>query len=405
MRQTVEALLPEAEELLGDLIAFPSTPGSEQPAIDYMERRLGELNGSVERVPFPDRFAEDPEYSSPIEGISYEGRHNLRFERPGEGAGRRLLMNAHIDVVPPSEGMESPWKMRREKGRLHGRGACDDKGPLAAVWLALRTLDRLDIRLPGSLIFHVVNEEENGGNGTLAMVRRGERADGCIVMEPSSGRLFTSIRGAVWFRIRFIGTAGHSGRSGPSGSALMMAHRAIDALNAFHADLLAESRTFELFNRYDNPMPLTFGRMTAGNWPAASPSEALLEGVFGFLPNRDRDRICEEIRKVLETKAGLERGEFELDFTYRHDCSVLDPDAELPRSILEAGRKSGFELETAAFPASCDAWFYSRFLDIPTVVLGPGDLAHAHSNREQIGPEEIADAAALLVQTAIDFCR
>mgnify|MGYP002760957936 CR=1 FL=1 len=115
-----------------------------------------------------------------------------------------------MDVVPPSEGMKNPWKATKKDSSIYGRGACDDKGPLVAVYLALKTLDQLKFDIPGKVIFHIVNEEENGGNGTLGMVRRGEKADGCIVMEPSAGKLFTSIRGAVWFRIKFHGISAHS---------------------------------------------------------------------------------------------------------------------------------------------------------------------------------------------------
>jgi len=403
IRKAVETHLPQAGELLRKLIGFSSTPGEEQPAIEFFERELKKLNGRVEPIPFQENFSQDPEYSYPLSGISYEGRYNLRFERSGSEHGPSLLFNAHMDVVPPSEGMDDPWGGRKEGDTIHGRGACDDKGPLVAVWLMFRALDELELNLPGKLVFHVVNEEENGGNGTLAMIRHGENADGCIVMEPSAGKLYTSVRGAVWFRIRLFGKAGHSGQAGRTRSALAMARQVMDAMEDYHSELLKESGDLDLFDQYENPMPLTFGRLAAGNWPAAAPSEALLEGVLGFLPNRNREQICLDLDRVLHETVGLKKSEYELEFTYRHDCSVTDPASDLPASILEASRRSDVPVEVSAFPASCDAWFYPHFLSIPTVVYGPGDLQYAHSKEEQIDLAAIGQSAELLIHTVKQF--
>jgi acetylornithine deacetylase/succinyl-diaminopimelate desuccinylase-like protein len=54
--------------------------------------------------------------------------------------------------------------------------------------------------------------------------------------------------------------------------------------------------------------------------------------------------------------------------------------------------------------ASCDSWFYNNQLHIPTVVFGPGSLRFAHSNEEQIGLDEIGEAAAILVRFLSEWC-
>jgi acetylornithine deacetylase len=252
------------------------------------------------------------------------------------------------------------------------------------------------------VVAHLVTEEENGGNGSLAMARRGETADACIVFEPTAGRIFTSIRGAVWFRIHFRGTAGHSGEAGRTRSALLMARHAIAALERYHARLLEASRGIPLFDVYENPMPITFGRLSAGNWPAAAPSTALLEGVMGFLPNRTKEQVMDEFREALVRDAGLAPEDFDLAFTYRHDCSVVDPSHRLPRGLAAAASAMGGAPSIAAFPASCDAWFYNNILGVPTVVYGPGDLAHANSKDEQIRVDSIAEVAATIVRFILE---
>ena len=404
VREAVLAMLPEAEEFLCDLIRVPSTSGHEDELMRFLDRRLRCLDARVEQVYMDDSLRDDPDYSDPVPDIGYDGRFNLRLVRPGTGGGRTLLFNAHTDVVPPSEGMQAPWEPRVEDGVVFGRGACDDKGPIASLYLLYRVLDRLGVSLKGDLVAHLVVEEENGGNGSLAMARAGEKADGCIVLEPSDGSVFTSIRGAVWFRLGLRGRAGHSGQAGQTRSALLMARDAIAVLEEYHAQLLAQSRGFPLFDPYPNPMPITFGRLHAGNWPAAAPSKAVMEGVLGFLPNRTKEQVCEEMRRALETSGSALEGNADLHFMYRHDCSVVEPDHELPSALLAAGRATGTPLAIDAMTASCDAWFYNNQLAIPTVVYGPGTLKVAHSSGEQINMSQIAEAAEVLVHFVLSYC-
>lgn len=406
IRQTVDQLLPDAQRFLADLISLPSTPGQEHEVMLLCERQFSQLGVTVERVPLSDRLKDDPDYSDPVPGITYDGRFNLRIVRQGTGGGRKLIINAHTDVVPASEGHIDPFKPTVKDGVIFGRGACDDKGQVALFYLTLKVLDALDVKLPGDLVGHIVVEEENGGNGSLAMARTGEKADGCIVLEASEGKLFTSIRGAVWFRVVFHGKAGHSGQAGQTRSALLMARDAIALLEAYHADLLAASWGFPLFDPYPNPMPITFGKLAAGNWPAAAPSQAVLEGVLGLLPNRTKEQVMAEMQHAL-AHGGDEffKHNFELSFMYRHDSSVVDPGHALPQAMLASAQQVGVPLTVGAMTASCDAWFYNNQLEIPTVVYGAGTLKVAHSKEEQLALKDLADSAVLLSSFVQDFCR
>jgi acetylornithine deacetylase len=406
VRRAVESNLSAALDFLGKLVRFPSTSGKEREAMLFLEEELRRVRGvKVERVALDDSIRRDPDYSDPIPDLSYAGRFNLRVSRAGSGGGRALLLNTHTDVVPPSEGMADPWSGELRDGTLYGRGSCDAKGQVAAVYLLLRVLADLGVATRGDLLAHLVVEEENGGNGTLAMARRGERADACIVLEPTDGAVHTSIRGAVWFRIVFSGKAGHSGQAAVSRSALLLARDAMAILEVYHDRLLAQSRGFPLFDPYPNPMPLTFGRLHAGTWPASAPSQAVLEGVLGLLPNKTKEQVCEEIRASLASSPDeFLASHFDLHFMYRHDSSVLDPSHALPRALLSAGGEAKADLRVSGMTASCDAWFYNNWLGIPTVVYGPGALKHAHTKDEQIAGAEIAKAAEVLVHAACGWC-
>ncbi len=405
IQKAVSDGLSAASDLLCEMIRFPSTSGQEHELMLYLEDFFQKSGLEVERAAMNDRLKGDPAYSSPVDGICYEGRFNLRLRRSGTGGGRTLLFNAHSDVVPASPGMEDAFHPRVENGGVYGRGACDDKGQIALLALTLSALDTLDVKLPGEIIAHIVNEEENGGNGSLAMMRSGENADACIVLEPTEGRLLTSIRGAVWFRLQFSGVAGHSGSTGKTSSALLKARDAIGILEKYHDDLLAASRGITFFDNYPNPMPITFGRLQSGNWPAAAPNSALLEGVLGLLPNRTASEVCLEMNEALKAGGLKEGDDYRLTFMYRHDCSVLDPKHELPQRLAAAVENSGGEARMDAMTASCDACYYRNDLGIPTLVFGAGSLGVAHSVNEHIQLDDISAAAEALVRFIVDYNR
>jgi len=405
IRSTVDELVPSAVQFLSKLISFPSTSGNEHELMGWAEEAFGELGVEVTRVPLSDTIKQDEDYSSPIPDLRYDGRFNLRLRLPGSGAGRTLLFNTHTDVVPPSQGQQKPFEAVRSEGVIHGRGACDAKGQVATIWLVLAALVKLDARPAGDLLAHLVVEEENGGNGTLAMARAGEQADACIVMEPTAGRIFTSVRGAVWFRLVCEGKPGHSGRAGETISALALARKAMDVLERYHAELLAASRGIPLFDKYENPMPITFGRLTAGDWPATAPARATLEGVLGLLPNKTRHEVMDEFRAALASADPMLAERVRVEFIYRHDSHVLDPEHALPTGLHACSADWGLPAEIDAMTASCDSWMYNNQLGIPTVVYGPGTLSYAHTNEEQIAVRQIADAGCVLADFALRWCR
>jgi acetylornithine deacetylase len=405
LRTAIDAVRDETAEFLCELIRFPSLPGQEQGAVEYAARRFAEV-AEVERIPLSNALREDEDYADPVPDLKYEGRSNLCVRLPGAGGGRSLLFNTHLDVVPASAGQLRPFDPEVIDGVVRGRGACDAKGQAAAIFTALLALKRMGVRLKGDVLAHLVVEEEVGGNGTLAMARRGEQADACIVMEPTDLKILSSVRGAVWFRVICTGKPGHSGRAGDTVSALKMAIKVIEILEGYHARLLAASRGIPLFDAFPNPMPITFGKLSAGDWPATAPSRAIVEGVLGLLPNKTRYQVMNEMRQtILENGDAWLREHFELQFMYRHDAHVLETNHPLVTGLAECCRETGAAGEVTAMTASCDSWFYNNQLGIPTVVFGPGSLGFAHSNEEQIRLDDIAAGAAILARFLMRWCE
>lgn len=401
--EAIESAREEILTFLCDLIRFPSIPGQEAEAVICAAKWFGKI-AQVERIPLSNAIREDPDFADPVPGIEYDGRSNLRVLRLGSGAQPALLFNTHLDVVPASKGQIRPFDPRNEDGVVRGRGACDAKGQVATLFGAFLVLERLNFQLDGEVIAHLVVEEEAGGNGSLAMVRRGEQASACIVMEPTELCVHSSVRGAVWFRVVCQGKPGHSGSGSGTLSALKMAIRVIQILEHYHDRLLASSRGIALFDQFPNPMPITFGKLQAGDWPATAPSQAVIEGVLGLLPNKTRYQVMEEMEKAIRDSGDpWLRENFQLQFMYRHDAHVLPEDHPLAVRLSSACRMAGASGEITAATASSDSWFYNNQLRIPTVQFGPGSLSFAHTNEEQISWQEIRVGVETLVRFMADW--
>ena len=405
------AIIAGTEEVTGflcDLIRFPSTRGSEGPVNRFIYDRTKEFVSHAELVQVPESFKRHKDYRWFIDGLSYENTQNVRLKLGGrDPSARSLVLNAHSDVVPASRNQVGAFEPGVEKGTVYGRGACDDKGQIAAIYLALKTLKSLCLEPRGSVTIDIVIEEENGGNGTLFAIQDPPKANAAIVMEPTEMKIIPAVRGAVWFTLTCTGKPGHSGRAGDVISALKLAMKAMGILEGYHDELLEKSRgKNHLFDPFENPMPVTFGIMNAGDWPATAPATATVKGVFGFLPNMRMKEVQDGMTVAL-VNHGDEwlRNHFELRFDMlASDGNEISVDHPLVKCLENSSRKSGLEPEVSAMTASCDAWLYNNQLGIPTVVMGAGSLKHAHSNNEQVKISEVQDMAKTLVYFVDEWC-
>ncbi len=398
----------EVANFLCDLIRFPSTRGNEGPVNRFIYDRTKELVNYGELVEIPESFKRHKDYRWLIDNLSYESTQNIRLILGGrDPEARSLVLNAHSDVVPPSKNQIHAFEPNVENGIVFGRGACDDKGQIATIYLALKALKVLGLKPIGKVTIDIVIEEENGGNGTLFAIQNPAVADAAIVMEPTELKIIPAVRGAVWFTLTCTGKPGHSGRAGDVISALKLAMKAMEILENYHGDLLKKSRgKNHLFDPFENPMPVTFGIMNAGDWPATAPATATVKGVFGFLPNMRMKEVMDGMTAALMNQ-GDEwlRAHFELKFDMlASDGNEIPVDHPLVKCLENASRKSGLEPEVSAMTASCDAWFYNNQLGIPTVVMGAGSLKHAHSNNEQIKTTEVQEMAKTLVYFIDEWC-
>ena len=187
------------------LIACPSITPATGGVFDALEAMLVPLGFTVDRFIAGDGDT-DPAHGAPVENL-FAIRH---------APGRHFAFAGHLDVVPPGDGWQSdPFSPEIRGNLLHGRGAVDMKGSIAAFVAALH-----EIPVDAGTISLIITGDEEGPAiyGTRALINhiqvRGLIPDACLVGEPTSvNRLGDMMkigrRGSVNMWISVAGTQGH----------------------------------------------------------------------------------------------------------------------------------------------------------------------------------------------------
>lgn len=393
--------------------------------------RLPSISGTDEENEIQGRLATDltqlgleiDHWQIPLETLSqaddFPGMEVARSEawglvgvRRGNGDGQSLLLNAHVDVVPPGDldawGGIGAFDATISDGAVHGRGTCDMKGGLVSAWWATKALLAVGVPLKGDLIFGTVQAEEDGGMGTYAMLERGWRADACVIPEPTSLDLGVGNAGALTFRLSVPGLATHASRRTGGVSAIEK------FLPIFNAVRRLETERNELGHllakRWDIPLPIEIGTIKSGDWASSVPDLLEAEGRFGVGHGESLD----EARAAFETAIAQACA----DDPWLRDHPVVvewwggqfapgftDPEAEIARTVRRShGRVSTHQPENWVSTYGSDLRLMTNNGGVPTVHYGPGDAGVAHGPLESVPLDEVLTTARTLALVAIDHC-
>ena len=211
--------------LTQDLIRHPSVRGREQTGQDFLADRYRERGYGLDRWALQvEEIARHPGFS-PVT-IDYENSFNLvATHRPREDKGRSLILNGHVDVVPVGPldmWTHPPFDPVIEGDWLYGRGSGDMKAGLVLNLAALDALRRLGYQPAARVHLQSVVEEECTGNGALAALLRGYKADAAIITEPTNHALVRANLGVIWLRVHLRGKPVHVLEAGSGANAIEM---------------------------------------------------------------------------------------------------------------------------------------------------------------------------------------
>ncbi|MBV9580516.1 MAG: ArgE/DapE family deacylase [Chloroflexi bacterium] len=399
--------------LLAQLVRIPSLGGSaEESEIQHQLAKLFEAEGletDLWRLPLDDLAAE-PDF--PGVEVPRTEAWGLVGRLLGRGDGPSLMLNAHVDVVPPgvpAAWTGAPFSGEIRGGRLYGRGACDMKaGLIAALW-AVRAVRRAVGQPPGDVLLACVVGEEDGGLGTYGLLRRGWRADACVIPEPTGLDLVPAAAGALTFRLRVRGRATHASRRTEGVSALERFWPVWRALQELERQ--RNEQVDPLMRRWRMPYALNIGTLRCGDWASSVPDSLVAEGRLGVAldePVHAARRALESaMTQVSQTDPWLRDNPVEVEwwggqFASGH-LSSSHTLLERVRAAHLAG-VSGSAPPPAVWgaPYGSDLRLLAGLGGIPSLHYGPGDAALAHAANESVPLDEVAIAARTLALLQVD---
>lgn len=336
--------------------AIPSVSGDEAALAGFLEAKLRQYGVTPVRV----------------------GNSLLAFA----GHGPMLLLDTHIDTVPPAPGWtRDPWNVGNVEdveegdGRIYGLGSNDAKAAVVgmlAAFLAFRNVD-----LPFTLALALVEGEETRGIGTGAVLeelaRRGVRPAAAVVGEPTELDVAVAQKGLMVLELVAKGEACHAAHAAALG--------APNAARRLARDIVAlEAVDFGPPHARLGPITLEPTRVQAGTARNVVPGEATAILDVRTTPALPRTEVVRRIESVVGDGS---------------EVRILS-DRLLPREIEESS-----PLVKAALRVRPEARLYGSptlsdmaLLDgIPAIKCGPGRSERSHTPDEFVLASEVVDGA------------
>jgi acetylornithine deacetylase/succinyl-diaminopimelate desuccinylase family protein len=338
-------------------------------------------------------------------GIAYKtyekapGRTNV-VARLGRGR-PRVLVACHLDTVPAGDGWETdPFEPVEIAGRLVGRGAKDNKGPLAGMMLAARYLKEHEAALAGEFILIGAADEEAGSalGMQFLLAECGLEADLAIIPDSGQGMRIIDVgeKGLLHLKVRATGKQAHGSEPDRGASA---AWPMIDFLNAIR-HWRPPGEATDLFSA----PTLNLGAIHAGTVPNVVPGqcEALLD--IRYLPGTDGEALLEHLRGVLrgvESRARGVRMEIEV---LSHQLPTLVPiDHPLVAEIVRRTEEVAGVRPRAKGQSGATVAKFLILRGVPTVGFSCGPADADHQAGESMDLSELARFAEVMTRVVLDL--
>ena len=371
----------DAVALLRDLIRCPSVTPIEGGALGLIEKTLSGHGFACRRLVFSAEGTPDVD--------------NL-FARFGSG-GPHLCFAGHTDVVPPGEDAlwtHPPFAADLDGGFVHGRGACDMKGSVAAFTAAAIDFVRSAGRFRGSISFLITGDEEgpaiNGTAKVLAwMAANGHRPDHCLVGEPSSEKALGDAikigrRGSLSFTVTVDGRQGHVAYPQKADNPVPKLARLIDRVAALALDG---------GNDHFDPSSLAVTSFDVGN-PAGNVIPARAVARFNIRFSTEQSFVS--LKRLIEAEVAKVKVELGGDWTLQAqegaEAFITEPGAFVGLVQDAVAAETGLVPRLSTAGGTSDARFIKDYC--PVLEFGPTN-ATIHMANERIAVTELLACKAI----------
>lgn len=379
----------EAADLVSSMVQIPSVnpPGSEEGIAQFLAGKMKRMGLEVET------FESAPH------------RPNVIGRLRGAGGGQVLMLNGHIDVVPPGDpGLWTvePFGGEIKDGKVYGRGSADMRGGLASMLLAAKVLKEAGVSLKGDLLLTGVADEEVGGKGANDIVDRGYSADMVVICEPTDLAPLRAHKGILWLEISTVGKALHSSRVSTKGiwgevNAVYEMTEVINALQNYLTEL--EKRNNPLVG---NPT-VSVGTIIGGSKTNIVPDRCTITVDRRLLPDESPEDAKAEIEQILRRLSERDpKLKTEMKVIISRSGAVTPEDSSIVQLSKAAAEEAlGRPVEVSGCPATSDMEVFVNRAGWPTVIMGPGRIGTAHIVDEYVDVDQVVAAAKIYISLAL----
>jgi acetylornithine deacetylase/succinyl-diaminopimelate desuccinylase family protein len=379
----------EVINLLGDLISINSVNPLEDTS----------AKGEKELASYVRGYLKNIGVKSILHSVLNE-RPNIMGIIEGKNKGKNLVLEAHMDTVKADNMTIDPFLPKIKEGKMFGRGACDDKGSLASMLLAIKLLKQKGILLNGNVYLAAVVDEEHKQRGVSNLLNQEFRFDAAIVGEPTNLDIIIAHQGCLRWKILTKGISAHSSEPEKGENAIYFMSEVINVL---------QKRLIPLCKEKSHPLvgspTLSVNIIQGGTQINTIPNRCFIEIDRRMIPGENNQDILKEVDKFLN-KLKKENPLLELE---REDPFIINPPMQINRDeevvqalfkCIKDNRATEPKIRGVKFGTDA-AIFVAQ--GIPAAVFGPGNIAQAHSEDEWVEIKQVAQAAEIIAQTIIVY--
>ncbi len=408
LHHAVAAEADAIEDLLRTLVEQPTTLGHEEAGQQVMRKAFRDLGVDPVDVPMDAAALRENPEAAPFDW-EVDGKANVVATWGRERGGRSLVLNGHVDVVPPeplAEWRRPPFSAERDGDWIYGRGAADMKCGLAAIVGAVRGIRRLGLEPQGPVHLESVVEEECSGNGSVATIAAGYTADAAVIAEPYGAAITTSQVGVLWFHVLLRGVSVHAAEAGSGVNAIEKSYDVLSALRGLEAELnVAPPPPYDAIA---HPINLNVGAIRGGDWASTVPAECETSYRIAMYPGMAVRDLQDRIEAVV-AEAAVEDPEIwshppEIRYAgFTSEGYEIAEDHPLVSTLASAfARQAGEPPALVATTSTTDAVAFGRAA-IPAVCFGPY-AERTHGVDERVWFPSVVQTAQVMASFVRDWC-